>query len=113
MRRKPRIREFRISGYGLAIGAIALSLANAASIVFSGTCLALKLIKEKQGAVRTENKRLRIAIDMDETIADSLKEHLRRYNLEFAEKVTVEDLLGKHLETTHSYQTHDPGSSDL
>jgi len=32
--------------YGLAIGATALSLANAASIAFAGTCLLLKLIKE-------------------------------------------------------------------
>jgi len=33
--------------YGLVIGAIALSLANAVSIVFAGTCLLLKLIKEE------------------------------------------------------------------
>src|SRR5215471_17215223 len=66
--------------YGLVIGATGLSLANAASIVFAGTCLVLKVIKEKQTASCTLNKRLRIAIDMDETIADSLKEHIRRYN---------------------------------
>ena len=40
--------------YGLAIGATALSLANAASILFAGTCLVLKLIKEKQGRVSSE-----------------------------------------------------------
>jgi len=44
------------------------------------------------------NRRLRIAIDMDETIADSLKEHIRRYNSEFAEQITADDLHGKHLE---------------
>jgi|ERR1700730_1739184 len=33
--------------YGLAIGAKALSFANAASILFAGTCLVLKRIKEK------------------------------------------------------------------
>ncbi len=82
--------------YGLVIGATALSLANAASILFAGTCLALKLMgKESRLA---ERKRLRIAIDMDETIADSLKEHIRRYNAEFAEKVETDDLHGKHLE---------------
>jgi 5'(3')-deoxyribonucleotidase/uncharacterized protein with PQ loop repeat len=84
--------------YGLAIGATALSLANAASIMFAGTCLILKLIKEKQRRVSTKNKRLRIAIDVDETIADSLKEHIRRYNAEFAEQINAGDLCGKHLE---------------
>ena len=84
--------------YGLAIGATALSLANAASIVFAGTCLVLKLMKENRRSIRTQNKRLRIAIDVDETIADSLKEHLRRYNAEFAEKINGDDLRGNHLE---------------
>jgi len=84
--------------YGLVIGATALSLANAASIVFAGSCLVLKVIKEKQTASRTLNKRLRIAIDMDETIADSLKEHIRRYNAAFAENITAGDLCGRHLE---------------
>jgi hypothetical protein len=71
--------------YGLVIGASALSRANAASIVFAGTCLVLKLIKEKKLAEGNEGKpeRLRIAVDMDETIADSFKEHRHRYNQEF------------------------------
>jgi 5'(3')-deoxyribonucleotidase len=34
---------------------------------------------------------------MDEVIADTLSEHLRRYNQEFDEDVTVEDLSGKGL----------------
>lgn len=84
--------------YGLAIGATALSLANAVSIVFAGTCLVLKLMKERKTPVQIEKKPLRIAIDMDETIADSLKEHIRRYNVEFAEMVSTDDLYGKHLE---------------
>jgi len=84
--------------YGLAIRAIALTVANAASIVFAGTCLVLKLIKERQARVPSEETRLRIAIDMDETIADSLKEHIHRYNVQFAGDVTREDLMGKHLE---------------
>jgi 5'(3')-deoxyribonucleotidase/uncharacterized protein with PQ loop repeat len=82
--------------YGLVIGATAVSLSNAASIVCVGTCLVLKLMKEKPR--RTERKRLRIAIDMDETIADSLTEHIRRYNAEFAEKVDADQLHGKRLE---------------
>jgi 5'(3')-deoxyribonucleotidase len=34
---------------------------------------------------------------MDEVMADTLREHLRRYNEEFAESVTPEDLWGKGL----------------
>jgi 5'(3')-deoxyribonucleotidase len=34
---------------------------------------------------------------MDEVMADTLAEHLRRYNHEFDEEVTVEDLAGKSL----------------
>lgn len=37
----------------------------------------------------------RICIDMDEVMADTLAEHLRRYNAAFDEAITVEDLAGK------------------
>ena len=37
----------------------------------------------------------RICVDMDEVMADTLAEHLRRYNDAFDEAVTVEDLAGK------------------
>ena len=39
----------------------------------------------------------RICVDMDEVMADTLAEHLRRYNQEFDEDVTVDDLAGKGL----------------
>ncbi|HUA99079.1 MAG TPA: hypothetical protein VMA34_12180 [Terracidiphilus sp.] len=39
----------------------------------------------------------RICIDMDEVMADTLAEHLRRYNEAFDEAVTVEDLAGRGL----------------
>lgn len=39
----------------------------------------------------------RICVDMDEVMADTLSEHLRRYNQEFDEAVTVDDLIGKGL----------------
>lgn len=39
----------------------------------------------------------RICVDMDEVMADTLAEHLRRYNQAFEEKVTVEELSGKGL----------------
>jgi 5'(3')-deoxyribonucleotidase len=37
----------------------------------------------------------RICVDMDEVIADTLSEHLRRYNQAFDEEVTPQDLAGK------------------
>ena len=42
--------------------------------------------------------RLRIAIDMDEVMADALSEHVRRYNAAFGASVKIEDLTGHHLE---------------
>ncbi len=39
----------------------------------------------------------RICVDMDEVMADTLWEHLRRYNQEFDEAVTPLDLAGKGL----------------
>ncbi len=39
----------------------------------------------------------RICVDMDEVMADTLAEHLRRYNQTFDEEVRPEDLAGKGL----------------
>jgi 5'(3')-deoxyribonucleotidase len=39
----------------------------------------------------------RICVDMDEVMADTLAEHLRRYNQTFDEEVTTQDLAGKGL----------------
>jgi 5'(3')-deoxyribonucleotidase len=39
----------------------------------------------------------RIAIDMDEVMADVLTEYLGRYNADFKKSFTREDLMGKHL----------------
>lgn len=39
----------------------------------------------------------RICVDMDEVMADTLGEHLRRYNQAFEEEITLEDLAGKGL----------------
>jgi 5'(3')-deoxyribonucleotidase/uncharacterized protein with PQ loop repeat len=87
-------------GYGLTLGAAAVSWANAASIVFVSACISLKVMKQReveraQGSQRT---RLRIAIDMDETIANSLKEHIRRFNAAFGANLTTEELQGRHIE---------------
>ena len=40
---------------------------------------------------------LRICVDMDEVMADTLAEHIRRYNQTFDEEVTPDDLVGKGL----------------
>jgi 5'-nucleotidase len=40
---------------------------------------------------------LRICFDMDEVMADTLDEHLRRYNHAFDEAITTDDLWGKGL----------------
>ena len=39
----------------------------------------------------------RICVDMDEVMADTLAEHIRRYNQTFDEDVTPQDLVGKGL----------------
>jgi 5'(3')-deoxyribonucleotidase len=41
------------------------------------------------------NERKIICVDMDEVIADALGEHLVRYNRDFGEQVTLDDLHGK------------------
>ena len=84
--------------YGIVIHAVALSLANAASIAFAGACLILKLRSDQRKSACTSKKRLRIAIDMDGTIADSVKEQIRRYNTQFAESISLADLHGTGLE---------------
>ena len=40
---------------------------------------------------------LRICVDMDEVMADTLGEHLRRYNTKFSEQIAAADLAGKGL----------------
>jgi 5'(3')-deoxyribonucleotidase len=40
---------------------------------------------------------LRICVDMDEVMADTLGEHLRRYNEAFSEQIALADLSGKGL----------------
>ncbi len=80
--------------YGLEIGALPVILANAASIVLVSAVAIRKVTAGRHQAAR----RLRIAIDMDEVMADALSEHLRRYNEVFGARVTADDLRGRHLE---------------
>lgn len=50
---------------------------------------------------------LRICVDMDEVMADTLSEHLRRYNSKFDEQIEASDLYGKGLwdVVSHDRQT--------
>lgn len=57
---------------------------------------ALKLPFEQAGTDSV--RRLRIAIDMDEVMADALSEHVRRYNAAYDANITTADLEGRHLE---------------
>jgi 5'(3')-deoxyribonucleotidase/uncharacterized protein with PQ loop repeat len=80
--------------YGLMNRAGAVIGANIASILLVGAVAVLKY----QHARRRTPRRLRIAIDMDEVMADALGEHVRRYNAAFGTAITAGDLHGRHLE---------------
>ena len=82
--------------YGIANRATPVIAANAASLVIVA---AITAQKSQTGRARSRRAgRLRIAIDMDEVMADALGEHLRRYNAAFGTSVTTADLAGRHLE---------------
>lgn len=48
----------------------------------------------------------RICVDMDEVMADSLAEHLLRYNRDHSENLTLEDLHGKALWDVVAFDRH-------
>lgn len=85
-------------GYGLLVGAVPVIAANAASLLLVSAVTYRKLASGRPG--RADQRRLRIAIDMDEVMADALSEHVRRYNSRFGTAVTIADLHGRHLEET-------------
>jgi len=82
--------------YGLLNRAGAVIGANVASIILVGAVAVMKSRAGRSAAVRA--RRLRIAIDMDEVMADAVAEHLRRYNTAFGARLAVDDLHGRHLE---------------
>ena len=83
--------------YGSMIGAAPVVAANAASIVIVSavTVRKMRLAPATETAPR---RRLRIAIDMDEVIADALSEHVRRYNAAFSAQLTIAYLRGSQIE---------------
>jgi 5'(3')-deoxyribonucleotidase/uncharacterized protein with PQ loop repeat len=82
-------------GYGLMVGALPVIAANAASLVLVSAVTYRKLAGSGPAP---QGGRLRIAIDMDEVMADALSEHVRRYNTRFGASLTIATLHGRHLE---------------
>jgi len=74
--------------YGLMLHAAAVIWANALAVLFVTICIALKAAM--QDRTPTTPARLRIAVDMDEVIADSFSKHLRHYNEQTGENLTRE-----------------------
>lgn len=86
--------------YGCLIGARAVILANVAAALLVSVTLILKAVTpiSAHASPGGGSRRLRIAIDMDEVIADSLGKHLRLYNRAFGAQLTRADLTGRSLE---------------
>jgi 5'(3')-deoxyribonucleotidase/uncharacterized protein with PQ loop repeat len=82
--------------YGLLNHAGAVIGANVASIILVAAVAVMKSRARRATVVGT--RRLRIAIDMDEVMADAVAEHLRRYNTAFGARLAIDDLHGSHLE---------------
>jgi 5'(3')-deoxyribonucleotidase/uncharacterized protein with PQ loop repeat len=82
--------------YGLLNHAGAVIGANVASIILVAAVAVMK--SRVRRATMAGTRRLRIAIDMDEVMADAVAEHLRRYNTAFGTRLTIDDLHGRHLE---------------
>jgi len=81
--------------YGLINQATAVVVANVAVIGLVATTTIMKIVLERR---RPQQRRPRIAIDMDEVMADALAEHVRRYNAAYGTSITVGELSGRHLE---------------
>jgi 5'(3')-deoxyribonucleotidase/uncharacterized protein with PQ loop repeat len=81
--------------YGVINHATAVMVANLAIIGLVSITTIMKIALERRD---TQTRRQRIAIDMDEVMADALTEHLRRYNAAYGTSITAADLTGRHLE---------------
>jgi 5'(3')-deoxyribonucleotidase/uncharacterized protein with PQ loop repeat len=81
--------------YGVINHATAIMVTNIAVIGLVSTTMIMKIALEQR---RAQERRQRIAIDMDEVMADALTEQLRRYNAAYGTSITAADLSGRHLE---------------
>jgi len=80
--------------YGVINQATAVVVTNIAIIGLVSTTTIMKMVLER----RVRRRRQRIAIDMDEVMADALTEQLRRYNAAYGTCITPAELSGRHLE---------------
>lgn len=85
--------------YGILIWRMAVIAANVAATVLVSLNLGLKRWAEGRTppAPDRPSRRLRVAIDMDETIADSLGKQIGAYNEAFGVQMSPADLEGQHL----------------
>ena len=74
--------------YGLMFHAPAVIWANVAAAILVSASIAAKAIYSG----KTKSDRLRIAVDMDEVIADALSHHLRLYNQATGENLSAEEI---------------------
>jgi 5'-nucleotidase len=84
--------------YGLFVDAPAVVAANGATGVLLALVLFLKWRSERGLYSGKAGRRLRIAIDMDEVIADTLGHVVRTYNETFGESLTLADLEHRRLD---------------
>jgi 5'(3')-deoxyribonucleotidase/uncharacterized protein with PQ loop repeat len=82
--------------YGILNGATAVIVANIAVVILVSAVAVLKVVHGRRG--RHFDRRPRIAIDMDEVMADALAEHLRRYNAAYGANLGLADVQGRHLQ---------------
>jgi 5'-nucleotidase len=85
--------------YGILMKSPAIIVANLATGFLVLLAILLKAVVKKPSTVANRNgrSRLRIAIDMDEVMADSLSRHLKLYNDEFGTGLCKQDLQGRPL----------------
>ena len=74
--------------YGFMFHAPAVIWANVAAAILVSASIAAKAIYSG----KTKGDRLRIAVDMDEVIADALSHHLRLYNQATGENLSAEEI---------------------
>jgi 5'-nucleotidase len=88
--------------YGVLMKAPAIIVANMVTGFLVLLAIFLKAAVKKSAPVstRAQRPRLRIAIDMDEVMADSLSRHIELYNDEFGANLRKQDLQGKPLHLT-------------
>ncbi len=82
--------------YGVMNGATAIIVTNIAILILVSAVAILKVVHDRRDS--QFERRPRIAIDMDEVMADALTEHLRRYNAAYGASLGVADVQGRHLE---------------